>query len=58
MKIKGGETKRLTTLLGNVILKNKGGETTRATAILSTKIMSYTTALRMEMLSMSIDTCI
>jgi hypothetical protein len=58
MKIKGSETKRLTTLLGNVILKNKGGETTRATAILSAKIMGYTTALRMEMLSMSMDTCI
>jgi hypothetical protein len=37
MKIKGSETERLTTLLGNVIMKNKGGETTRATTILSTK---------------------
>jgi len=57
MKIKGSETKRLTTLLGNVILKNKGGETTRVTTILRTTIWSYTTALRMEM-SMSLDTCI
>jgi hypothetical protein len=58
MKITGSETKRLTTLIGNVILKNNGGETTRATTILSNKIMSYTTALTMEMLSMSMDTYI
>jgi hypothetical protein len=36
MKIKGSETKKLMTLLGNVILKNKGGETTSVTTILST----------------------
>jgi hypothetical protein len=58
MKIKDSETKRLTTLLGNVILKNKGGETTRTIIILSSKIVSYTTTLRMEMSSMSVDTCI
>jgi len=57
MQIKDSETKRLTTLSGNVILKNNGGATTKATTILSTKIVSYTTTLRMEM-SMSMDTCI